>query len=82
MGWFISDNSGNPLGIIIWGFVSGLDFGIKLGEFTMVSQPIGLILVDWFVFYFSLRSSSILFLRSSSLVSSFFWSSSIFLLFF
>ena len=24
----------------------------KLGEFTMVSQPIGLILVDWFIFHF------------------------------
>ena len=26
--------------------------GDKLGEFTMVSQPIRLILVDWFVFHF------------------------------
>ena len=25
---------------------------IQLGEFTMVSQPIRLILVDWFVFHF------------------------------
>ena len=27
---------------------------IKLGEFTIVSQPIRLILVDWFVFHFCL----------------------------
>ena len=29
----------------------------KLGEFTMVSQPIRLILVDWFVFNFFWSSS-------------------------
>ena len=27
-------------------------FKVLLGEFTMVSQPIRLILVDWFVFHF------------------------------
>jgi hypothetical protein len=34
-----------------WGFFS-YTFLKKLGEFTMVSQPIRLILVDWFVFNF------------------------------
>ena len=35
-------------------------------EITLVSQPIRLILVDWFIFHFFLRPSSIFFLRSSS----------------
>ena len=33
----------------------------KLGEFTMVSQPIRLILVDWFVFHFCLGRFPFLF---------------------
>ena len=56
----------------------------ELDEFNMVSQPIRLILVDWFVFHFIFlgrnpfffRSSSIFFLRSSSI---FCWRSSFWL---
>jgi hypothetical protein len=33
----------------------------KLGEFTMVSQPIRLILVDWFIFHFCLGRLPFLF---------------------
>jgi hypothetical protein len=29
----------------------------EIGQFPMVSQPIGLILVDWFIFIFLVRSS-------------------------
>jgi hypothetical protein len=40
-----------------------------LGEFTMVSQPIRLILVDWFIFHFFLgRLPFYLFLRSSPIL--------------
>ena len=42
---------------ILWAFFTNLAISwfknnIKLGEFTMVSQPIRLILVDCFVFHF------------------------------
>ena len=42
-----------------------------LGEFTIVSQPIRLIVVDWFVFHFILRLSP--FLIFFEVVFHFFW---------
>ena len=57
-----------------------------LGEFTMVSQPIGLILVDWFVFHFCIGRLPFFFIffRSSYFIffSRFYFSSSSIFIFF
>ena len=34
----------------------GMEKKVKLGEFTMVSKPIRLILIDWFVFHLTKKN--------------------------